>query len=86
MVAVGNIIKVWAEPPELPETKEELTLSFERFFGRPWDDVMMDAALPLAHHSVWEAYFAVAGLRPVEGLLLSDLTAGDRKPLNLLVG
>lgn len=86
MVAVGNIIRVWTAPPENPLTKEELTLPFEQFFGRPWDDVMMDAALPFAHHSVWECYFAVAGLQPVEGLLLSELTAGDRKPHNLLIG
>lgn len=83
---MGDLIKVWTDFPPDPETKEELTAPFERFFGRPWDDVMMDAGLSLVHHSIWEYYFAVSGLRPVEGLLLPDLVTGGHKPLNLLVG
>lgn len=86
MVAVGDLIKVWADPPMDPETKEDLKRPFAQFFGQAWDDVMMDAALPLVHHSVWEFYFAVAGLRPVKNLLLPDLTAGKYHPLNLLIG
>ena len=85
MVAVGNLGKIWMEVPEDAEDMETLAGEFKECFGVRWDDVVLGGEKPFVYHKDWEAYFSVAGLKPVSGLKLSQLPR-QAKQFNLIIG
>jgi len=88
VVAVGSLERVWVDLPETVYDLDTLTVEFERFFGLPWREAMFGGTGPLARAGLWNAFFAVAGLRPPEAPLTLDelLQAAGKVQYNILVG
>lgn len=85
MVAAGHLDKVWLAGPEY-ETEEELQDAFRRSFGLQWAEVLDVSDRSFAYNTANHAYFAVRGLRAVEGLTLEQLLQenGIGTPLNII--
>lgn len=88
MVAVGSLERVWVDLPETIPDLKTLTLEFERYFGLPWREVMFGGAGPLVHAGLWNAFFAVTGLRPPDAPRTLDelLRETGTVQYNILVG
>lgn len=83
---MGSLGQIWLDVPGV-DNMETLAQEFEKIFGARWEDVMMGGDKPFVYHKDWEAYFAVAGLRPVSGLTLSGLSRQEgKKVYNILIG
>lgn len=86
MVAVGSLGEVWTDFFALDE--QDLKGEFSRFFGAPWDELMVGAIKPFSMHQYWDGYFAVRDMKPVAGMTLADL-AGPVEGVprfNILIG
>lgn len=73
VVAVGNLVRVWLDPPTAAAGLEELTRRFEEHFGKSWQDVMCDAHLSFNYHRTWKGFYAVSELARIPGFSTSFL-------------
>lgn len=88
MVAVGSLGRVWVDLPDTIADLDALAMEFERYFGLPWREVMFGARGPLVHAGLWNAFFAVTGLRPPDAprTLEDILREPGITPYNILTG
>jgi hypothetical protein len=80
VVAVGNLHSLWLDLPYDISIMEELSSSFEGFFGRQFGEVMLGKELPYIYHRDWSAYVAVADLKEGPGWPFWEMTAFHIKP------
>jgi len=85
---VGSLAAVWTEVPAADD-EGEFKRQFYHFFGAGWDEVMVGADRPFAHHRYWDGYFAVQSMDVVQGVTLDDLPrsgAGGARRCSVIVG
>jgi len=69
---VGNLKSVWTDLPD-PDEEASFKETFYGYFGYAWEQVLLGAEKPFAHHRYWDGYWAVTDVQPDQGLTVSDV-------------
>lgn len=88
---MGNLERVWVDPPDGAAGIDLLVSRFGEYFGKSWRDVMCDAGMSPNYHRTWKGFYAVSALKRSGGVstsLLNLYETGtpvglgyDRKPV-----
>lgn len=87
ITAVGSIRDIWLVTEEAMEEELPFKESFLKRFGKPWQEIMLEAELPFVFHSYWQCLVAVTNLHFEEqGTLKSLLDRADIDTVNIIIG